>query len=311
MTKSRTNPLSIGRFGPLTARERGPKRRAMRIALYEPDIPQNTGTILRLAACLGVEAHIVEPAGFPTSDRAFRRAGMDYLDQVALVRHASWAAFEALAADRRRSRLVLFTTRARALLSRPSPTGRTTSCCSAASPPGVPDAVHRGGRRAAADPDAAGLALAQCRDGVPPWHWARRCGRRTALPPRDIRSPRMTTPLARRRDARSPQGHARAPGSSACATTSARRSRRSRTRCRRARRSPTARPAASSARPGSRTDHTGSAGRRRRHGDDARPRVREGRRALLDRARRVRARIPQGDPRRRRRSRASGPPASR
>src|SRR3954466_2157690 len=55
---------------------------AMRIALYEPDIPQNTGTILRLAACLGVETHIIEPAGFPTSDRAFRRAGMDYLDQV-------------------------------------------------------------------------------------------------------------------------------------------------------------------------------------------------------------------------------------
>ena len=45
----------------------------MRIALYEPDIPQNTGTILRLAACLGVEAHIIEPAGFATSDRAFRR----------------------------------------------------------------------------------------------------------------------------------------------------------------------------------------------------------------------------------------------
>ena len=81
----------------------------MRIALYEPDIPQNTGTILRLAACLGVEAHIVEPAGFPTSDRAFRRAGMDYLDQVALRRHASWTAFE----DWRRQerlRLLLFTT---------------------------------------------------------------------------------------------------------------------------------------------------------------------------------------------------------
>ena len=73
----------------------GRETAAMRIALYEPDIPQNTGTILRLAACLGVEAHIIEPAGFPTSDRAFRRAGMDYLDQVALVRHASWAAFEA------------------------------------------------------------------------------------------------------------------------------------------------------------------------------------------------------------------------
>ena len=66
----------------------------MRIALYEPDIPQNTGTILRLSACLGVEAHIIEPAGFPISDRAFRRAGMDYLDQVAIVRHASWPAFE-------------------------------------------------------------------------------------------------------------------------------------------------------------------------------------------------------------------------
>ena len=57
----------------------------MRIALYEPDIPQNTGTILRLAACLGVEAHIVEPTGFPSSDRAFRRAGMDYLEQVELA----------------------------------------------------------------------------------------------------------------------------------------------------------------------------------------------------------------------------------
>ena len=61
----------------------------MRIALYEPDIPQNTGTILRLAACLGVEAHIIEPAGFPVTDRAFRRAGMDYLDQVTIVRHAA------------------------------------------------------------------------------------------------------------------------------------------------------------------------------------------------------------------------------
>ncbi len=52
----------------------------MRIALFQPDIPQNTGTILRLCACLQVEAHIIEPAGFPVSDRHFRRAGMDYLD---------------------------------------------------------------------------------------------------------------------------------------------------------------------------------------------------------------------------------------
>jgi tRNA (cytidine/uridine-2'-O-)-methyltransferase len=76
----------------------------MRIALYEPDIPQNTGTILRLCACLGLEAHIVEPAGFPVTDRAFRRAGMDYLDSVALTRHSSFADFEAW---RRREGLAL------------------------------------------------------------------------------------------------------------------------------------------------------------------------------------------------------------
>jgi tRNA (cytidine/uridine-2'-O-)-methyltransferase len=81
----------------------------MRIALYQPDIAQNTGTILRLCACLGVEAHIVEPAGFPTSDRAFRRAGMDYLDQVTLIRHAAWPAFEAWRREAG-ARLVLFTT---------------------------------------------------------------------------------------------------------------------------------------------------------------------------------------------------------
>jgi len=83
----------------------------MHVALYEPDIAQNTGTILRLAACLGVGAHIIGPAGFPVSDRAFRRAGLDYLEQVTLTRHASWSAFE----EWRRaagSRLVLMTTRA-------------------------------------------------------------------------------------------------------------------------------------------------------------------------------------------------------
>lgn len=66
----------------------------MRIALFQPDIPQNTGTILRLCACLNVEAHIIEPAGFPVSDRQFRRSGMDYLDQVQIVRHVSWNEFE-------------------------------------------------------------------------------------------------------------------------------------------------------------------------------------------------------------------------
>jgi tRNA (cytidine/uridine-2'-O-)-methyltransferase len=83
----------------------------MRIALYEPDIPQNTGTILRLCACLGIEAHIIEPAGFPASDRAFRRAGMDYLDAVMITRHRSWQHFAAWRGSRGH-RLVLFTTAA-------------------------------------------------------------------------------------------------------------------------------------------------------------------------------------------------------
>jgi tRNA (cytidine/uridine-2'-O-)-methyltransferase len=82
----------------------------MRIALYQPDIPQNTGTILRLCACLSVEAHIIEPAGFPVSDRHFRRAGMDYLDQVSIVRHDSWTKFEQWRHDKC-LRLVLFSTR--------------------------------------------------------------------------------------------------------------------------------------------------------------------------------------------------------
>ena len=83
----------------------------MQLALYEPDIAQNTGTILRLCACLGVAAHIIEPAGFPASDRAFRRAGMDYLDQVTLRRHASWSAFDTWRREEN-LRLVLFSTRA-------------------------------------------------------------------------------------------------------------------------------------------------------------------------------------------------------
>jgi|SRR5579862_1143071 len=83
----------------------------MRIALYQPDIPQNAGTILRLCACLDIEAHIIAPAGFPTSDRAFRRAGMDYLDAVTLVRHTSWQTFETWR-QTQNCRLALFTTHA-------------------------------------------------------------------------------------------------------------------------------------------------------------------------------------------------------
>jgi tRNA (cytidine/uridine-2'-O-)-methyltransferase len=82
----------------------------MQIALFQPDIPQNTGTILRLCACLDMAAHIIEPAGFPFSDRLFRRAGMDYLDHVSVTRHDSWSKFQ----DWRTSqgyRLLLFTTK--------------------------------------------------------------------------------------------------------------------------------------------------------------------------------------------------------
>jgi tRNA (cytidine/uridine-2'-O-)-methyltransferase len=82
----------------------------MHIALFQPDIPQNTGTILRLCACLDIAAHIIEPAGFPFSDRLFRRAGMDYLDHVSVTRHDSWSKFQ----DWRTSqgyRLLLFTTK--------------------------------------------------------------------------------------------------------------------------------------------------------------------------------------------------------
>ncbi len=82
-----------------------------RIALYQPDIPGNTGSILRLAACLGVACDIIEPAGFSLSDRALKRAGMDYLELASLNRHADWNAFEAW----RKSgdwRLILLTTKA-------------------------------------------------------------------------------------------------------------------------------------------------------------------------------------------------------
>ncbi|MGB8575541.1 MAG: tRNA (cytidine(34)-2'-O)-methyltransferase [Pseudolabrys sp.] len=113
----------------------------MRIALYEPDIPQNSGTILRLCACLSIEAHIIEPAGFPVTDRAFRRAGMDYLDQVALTRHGSFAAFEEWRRHLRLSLILLTTAAERSYLDHAFSAdqvllfGRESA--------GVPEQVHR------------------------------------------------------------------------------------------------------------------------------------------------------------------------
>jgi len=88
----------------------------VRLALYEPDIPQNAGTILRMAACLGVPADVIGPTGFDMTDRSLRRAGLDYLDHVDITRHASFDAFDAFDAGRRArppvARLVLLTTHA-------------------------------------------------------------------------------------------------------------------------------------------------------------------------------------------------------
>jgi tRNA (cytidine/uridine-2'-O-)-methyltransferase len=127
----------------------------MRIALYQPDIPQNTGTILRLAACLGAEAHIIEPAGFATSDRAFRRAGLDYLDRVTLTRHISWVEFNSWR-QAQRLRLILFTTGAQVSYLdhpyRPEDVllfGRESS--------GVPQAVHQAADARLRIPMRAGL----------------------------------------------------------------------------------------------------------------------------------------------------------
>jgi len=65
----------------------------MHIALYQPDIPPNTGTIIRMAACLDVHIHIIEPCGFPLGEKSFRRAGMDYIDKSKITRHQSWEDF--------------------------------------------------------------------------------------------------------------------------------------------------------------------------------------------------------------------------
>ncbi len=109
----------------------------MRLALFQPDIPQNAAALMRLGACLGVPIDVIEPCGFVFSDAGFRRAGLDYLDRAQVARHASWEAFCAALSGR----LLLLTTRAdmpyTALAFLADDTllvGRESS--------GVPDAVH-------------------------------------------------------------------------------------------------------------------------------------------------------------------------
>jgi tRNA (cytidine/uridine-2'-O-)-methyltransferase len=110
----------------------------MRLALFEPDIPQNLGAFIRLSACLDVPLDIVEPCGFPLDDKRMRRAAMDYYDLATLVRHASWTAFQRA---RTGGRLVLLTTKGAERLPEfgfePGDTllfGRESA--------GVPDGVH-------------------------------------------------------------------------------------------------------------------------------------------------------------------------
>ena len=110
----------------------------MRLALFQPDIPQNVGACIRLSACFGVELHVIEPVGFAFDDRAMKRAALDYGPLGHMTRHGSWEDFQR---DREAGRLVLFTTKGATSLSgfefRPDDTllfGRETA--------GVPDEVH-------------------------------------------------------------------------------------------------------------------------------------------------------------------------
>jgi len=86
----------------------------MRLALFQPDIPQNVGACIRLSACFGVELHVIEPVGFHFDDRAMKRAALDYGPLGHMTRHADWEAFQR---DRGPGRLVLFTTKGATTLS--------------------------------------------------------------------------------------------------------------------------------------------------------------------------------------------------
>ena len=112
----------------------------MRLALYEPDIPQNTGALLRLAVCFGVEVDLIEPCGFLLDDRRVKRAGLDYLANLSVRRHASWEAF--VAKRDPRSRLVLMTTSGSVALHRFVFAAKDTTLLGRESA-GAPEVVHR------------------------------------------------------------------------------------------------------------------------------------------------------------------------
>ncbi len=110
----------------------------MRIALFEPDIPQNCGAAIRLAACLGLGLDLIEPFGFVWDDAKVKRVAMDYVDHAALVRHRSWDAFREA---RKGSRLILLTTRAATKYTDVTYRADDILLCGRESA-GVPDHVH-------------------------------------------------------------------------------------------------------------------------------------------------------------------------
>lgn len=81
----------------------------MQLALFQPDIPQNLGTLIRFSACMGISLHIIEPCGFPLDEKKMRRAAMDYYDKAEVIRHVDWDSFKNSIGD---SRLILATTKA-------------------------------------------------------------------------------------------------------------------------------------------------------------------------------------------------------
>ncbi len=112
----------------------------MRLALFQPDIPQNLGAAIRLCACLGADLEVIEPCAFPLSERSLKRAALDYGEKGRLILHPSWSAFMA-DAGRQEGRLVLFTTRA----ARPYidfAFNRTDTLLFGRESAGVPDEVH-------------------------------------------------------------------------------------------------------------------------------------------------------------------------
>lgn len=111
-----------------------------RLALYQPDIPQNTGTLMRLAACLGVGLDLIGPLGFSLDEKKLRRAGMDYLSHLDMTRHDSWETFRAETETLARRR-VLLTTKADTPYTDFSFTKNDVLIAGSESS-GVPDAIH-------------------------------------------------------------------------------------------------------------------------------------------------------------------------